>query len=85
MEEAPTLLGEIYSASRNKMRDASLTSYEEYTECVDEVIDERIDKGLMTEDEDTKALREGLERMYWQTSEDAEPEVFPEHSEDSEE
>ncbi len=66
MDGTPTLLGEIFASVQHRMKEDNLASYEEYMELVDGVIIEFVDAGKMTEDEDTPALREGLEKMYWQ-------------------
>lgn len=66
MSESPTLMTEIFETVTQRMEDQSLESFDEYTELVDEVIAEQIDIGRMTDEEDSKTLREGLEQMWWQ-------------------
>ncbi len=65
MNEPPTLMTEIHETVKQRM-DQNQESFEEYQDLVDQVIDEYLEFGRMTVDEDSKSLREGLERMFWE-------------------
>lgn len=62
--EAPNLVSEIYNSVKKRMEEKGLVSYDEYEQMVDDVIDEMTDNSRMTEEEDTKSLRENLESRF---------------------
>lgn len=69
MNESPTLASEINQNVVQRMEGSGMASFAEYLELVDDVIEEFIENGRMTEEEDSKALRETLERMYSESEE----------------
>ncbi|MFC1687313.1 hypothetical protein ACFL0L_01945 [Patescibacteria group bacterium] len=62
--EAPNLASEIHKSVKKRMEEKGLLSFDEYEQMVDDVIDEMIDNSRMTEEEDTKSLRENLQSRF---------------------